>query len=143
MNIILSIHPKWVKLIYEGKKTLEWRKNTPNADFIDKVFLYETAPVRKVTGFFMYDHYFSLVLTGEDKPRDGADALLARGCVPLDDLKKYADRKKEIFGWKICKVCKFDSPKSLEDFGLERPPQSWCYTEMDKNAARSSLNRTP
>lgn len=143
MNIILSIHPKWVKLIYEGKKTLEWRKNTPNADFIDKVFLYETAPVRKVTGFFMYDHYFSLVLTGEDKPRDGADVLLARGCVPLDDLKKYAGRKKEIFGWKICKVCKFDSPKSLEDFGLERPPQSWCYTEMDKNAARSSLNRTP
>lgn len=40
MNIIMSIHPKWAKLIYEGKKTLEWRKNTPNADFIDKVFLY-------------------------------------------------------------------------------------------------------
>lgn len=33
MNIVLSIHPKWAKLIYEGKKTLEWRKNTPNADF--------------------------------------------------------------------------------------------------------------
>ena len=88
MNILLSIKPKWARLIYEGKKTIEWRKNIPNADFIDKVFLYETAPVRKVTGFFMYDHYFSLVLTGEDKPRDGADVLLDRGCVPLDELKK-------------------------------------------------------
>ena len=24
--ILLSIHPKWAKLIYEGKKTIEWRK---------------------------------------------------------------------------------------------------------------------
>ena len=89
MNVILSIHPKWAKLIYEGKKTLEWRKNTPNADFIDKVFLYETAPVRKVTGFFMYDHYYSMVfsVTKDGKPRDGADVLLDRGCVPLDELK--------------------------------------------------------
>lgn len=29
MNIILSIHPKWAKLIYEGKKTIEWRKTLP------------------------------------------------------------------------------------------------------------------
>ena len=30
MNIILSIHPKWAKLIYEGKKTIEWRKIVPS-----------------------------------------------------------------------------------------------------------------
>lgn len=30
MNIILSIHPKWAKLIYEGKKTIEWRKTVPS-----------------------------------------------------------------------------------------------------------------
>jgi predicted transcriptional regulator len=133
MNVILSIHPKWAKLIYEGKKTLEWRKNTPNADFIDKVFLYETAPVKKITGCFMYDHYYSLVfgVTKDGKPADGAEVLIDRGCVPLDELKKYAGRKKEIFGWKFYKVRKFDSPKSLEDFGLTRPPQSWCYTEVN------------
>ena len=26
MNIILSIHPKWANLIYDGKKTIEWKK---------------------------------------------------------------------------------------------------------------------
>ena len=50
--IILSIHPKWAKLIYEGKKTIEWRKNIPTADFIDKVFTYdivdESGPIVKV-----------------------------------------------------------------------------------------------
>ena len=33
MNIILSIHPKWAKLIYEGKKTIEWRKTLPKNDY--------------------------------------------------------------------------------------------------------------
>ena len=30
MNVILSIHPKWARLIYEGKKTIEWRKIVPS-----------------------------------------------------------------------------------------------------------------
>jgi len=133
MNIILSIHPKWAEKIYSGEKTIEWRKNTPNADFIEKVFLYETAPVHKITGFFMYDYYYSMVfgITKDGKPRDGAEVLIDRGCVPLEDLKKYAGNKKEIFGWKFYKVTKFDTPKTLADFGLKRAPQSWQYTEVD------------
>lgn len=84
MNIILSIHPKWAKLIYEGKKTIEWRK------------------------------------------------VINEGCVPLDDLKKYAGKKAVVYGLKVMYCSKFfNGPKSLEDFGLKRPPQSWCYTEVD------------
>ena len=56
MNIILSIHPKWAKLIYEGKKTLELRKNIP-MNTVNIVYLYETAPICKVTGFFKYFAY--------------------------------------------------------------------------------------
>jgi predicted transcriptional regulator len=56
MNIILSIHPKWAKLIYEGKKTVEWRKTTPKkADSQSVIFLYETAPVCKVTGWVRFN----------------------------------------------------------------------------------------
>lgn len=133
MNIILSIHPKWAKLIYEGKKTIEWRKNTPSEDFIDKVFLYETAPVKKITGCFIYDHYYSLVfgVTKDGKPADGAEVLVERGCVPIEELKKYAGNNKEIFAWKFYKVRKFDMPKTLEEFNIKRPPQSWCYTEVE------------
>lgn len=58
MNIILSIHPKWAKLIYEGKKTIEWRKVIPSSlhpiylmhDAI-RVYLYETAPVKKAMDY--------------------------------------------------------------------------------------------
>ena len=47
------------------------------------------------------------------------------------ELKKYAGCKKEIFGWKFYKVRKFDTPKSLEEFGLKRPPQSWQYLKEE------------
>lgn len=131
MDILLSIHPKWAEKIYNREKTLEWRKNVPNADLIEKVFIYETAPVKKITGCFVYDHYYSLVFTDENKPRDGAEVLIEQGCVPLEDLKKYAGSKKEIFAWKIIKPRKFDTPKTLEDLGLKRPPQSWGYIETE------------
>ena len=98
--ILLSIHPKWAQKIYSGEKKVEWRKNIPNADYIDKVFLYETAPVCRVTGYFEYDHYYSLVFkTGVPDPT--AKVLIERSCVPLEELKKYAGQKDELLGWNV------------------------------------------
>ena len=128
MDILLSIHPKWAKKIYNYEKTLEWRKNVPSDDFIDKIFLYETAPVKKITGYFVYDHYYSLVFkTGVPDPT--AKVLIERGCVPLEELKKYAGQKDELFGWKVKNPQEFDTPRTLEDFDLKRPPQSWRYID--------------
>lgn len=135
MNIILSIKPKWAELIYSGKKTIEWRKSYPTRDNIELVYLYETAPVKKVTGFFKYNYYYSLVfgVTKDGKPADGAQVLIDRGCVSLDDLKKYAGNTKELFGWKIKNPQKYKEPLDLSFFNFERerPPQSWCYDLSD------------
>lgn len=133
MNIILSIKPKWAEKIYSGEKTIEWRKNVPKEDFIDKVFLYETAPVFRITGCFTYDHYYSLVFKNNPpKPDPTAQVLIDRGCVPLEDLDKYRGKHRELFAWKFIKVVKFEHSKSLEEFGLKRPPQSWQYIEEEK-----------
>lgn len=128
MNVILSIHPKWANLIYEGKKTIEWRKSFPK-EFKDgdKVFLYETAPVCKVTGVFTLDY----VIFAESAFKDILKSHIERGCVDIDALRKYQGKSPYLHGWAVYKPSKFDSPKSLADFGLERPPQSWCYTEVD------------
>lgn len=143
MNIILSIHPKWAKLIYEGQKTVEWRKVIPSCllpiysmhDAI-RVYLYETAPVKKVTGYFVCRDVARLTMSeppwenAEIHP--AAEKVINKGCVPLDDLKKYAGKKAVVYGLKVMYCSKFfNGPKTLEDFGLERPPQSWCYTEVE------------
>ena len=51
MNVcLMSIKPKWAKELYCGKKTVEFRKSSPSVGSV--VFMYECAPVQRVTGAF-------------------------------------------------------------------------------------------
>lgn len=90
MNIILSIKPKWAKLIYEGKKTIEWRKTLPrkmdlkllrDGDPNVKVYLYETTPVKAITGFFYWGG--TTCCDARNMTED------IKGLVPIKDLKAY------------------------------------------------------
>ena len=88
--IMLSIHPEWAEKIYSGEKTVEWRKHIPSADFIDKVFLYETAPVCRVTGCFDYNFYYSLVFKHLGLSLcPTAKVFIDAGCVPIVYLVVY------------------------------------------------------
>lgn len=133
MNVILSIHPKWAKLIYEGKKTLELRKSIP-LNTVNIVYLYETAPICKVTGFFKYFAYTRIKKTHLELHKD---IITDKSCVPLEEIKKYFGKSEEIFGW-VCnagsKANQFVHPVELSDFKIKRPPQSWRYTEFTMNA---------
>ena len=143
MNIILSIHPKWAEKIYSGEKTIEWRKVIPSCLFPlhlsnkpFKVFMYETTPVKKVTGYFVCRDVVKLTMS--EPPWENAEIhpaakkVIKEGCVPLDDLKKYAGKKKVVYGLKVFYWSTFFyGPKSLEEFNIKRAPQSWQYTEVD------------
>lgn len=53
--ILLSIHPKWAAKIYADDKWIEWRKSIPKqVKEGTKVYLYETAPMCKITGYFFW-----------------------------------------------------------------------------------------
>ena len=141
--ILLSIHLKWAQKIYSREKTVEWRKVIPCcllpvhlAHKPMRVYLYETAPVKKVTGYFVCKDVARLEMSeppwenAEIHP--AAEKVINEGCVPLDDLKKYAGKKAVVSGLKVLYCSKFfNGPKSLEDFGLKRPPQSWQYVDED------------
>lgn len=138
MNIILSIKPKWAELIYSGKKTIEWRKSFPTRENIECVYLYETAPVKKITGFFIWDGFEKLVFSEPKEKKDihpAAQKVIDAGCVPLEDLKKYKGDRFNLFGWKIKNPTKFYEPWGLQHVNLKRPPkrppQSWCYDLSD------------
>lgn len=129
--ILLSIHPKWAELIYEGKKTIEWRKSFPK-EFISnqtKVYLYETAPVQKVTGMFFLESV--IFLTTACFERGISQTNIEDGCVHLEDLKKYKGNSGCLYGWRVALPCK-RNPRELTDFGLERAPQSWQYVEVNE-----------
>ncbi len=132
-NILLSIHPNWAELIYSGEKQVEWRKSIPNtADKNTRVYLYETYPVRKITGYFMWDQVYIC----DTYKCDEYTPLVLMGKVPLDALRKYQgigsqETESCLLAWKVGKVVRFDKPFTLEDFNRKRAPQSWCYTDIN------------
>lgn len=130
MNIIMSIHPKWAEKIYKGEKTIEWRKNFPkNIHAGNRIYLYETAPVCRVTGFVIYNGKFEFFPDNiELYPR-----AVEYGCVPLEKLKEYKGKSKSIFGWFVTRPGKFPLPLKIQNFiSGDKPPQSWQYLKEEK-----------
>lgn len=137
MNVLLSIHPKWADKIYSGEKTIEFRKSFPkNFDFQkDRVFLYETAPVKKVTGSIT-------LLAGSQGKKVGYDgAILKKGGVAEDALKAYAGKGSGFFYcWLVDKVTKYETEQELVWYAA-RAPQSWVYAN-DNSGARMPSSDT-
>lgn len=135
MNIVLAIHPKWATLIYSGKKTIEFRKSFPKIYYpLMKIFIYETAPVCRVTGYFTQ----AGTKRFQDVDWTKADAyhkkILDAGCVPAEDLNAYQGPQKRLCGWGVEKTVKLDRRLTLLDLGINTPPQSWCYTDYEITA---------
>lgn len=132
MNVILSIHPKWAKLIYSGDKTIEWRKDLPTAAYAGmKVYLYETAPVSKVTGCFTYNGFVNIDAKNLDLSLEMThDSICVKaGCVEPEELMKYQGRNASLLGWEIYGFEKFSEPKTLSEFGIAKAPQNWQYVK--------------
>lgn len=158
--ILMSIRPEWCDLICEGKKTVEVRKTRPKMETPFKVYIYETKGYErvgnenythivgghgrgKVIGEFICDtikyENGSVLVVKEDRERAFEGACLSR-----DDVIRYLkDGKKknaaiflpslDLYMWHISGFIIYDKPKVLTDFGIKRPPQSWCYVEEQEH----------
>ena len=67
---------------------------------------------------------------------DGKKALEG-SCIDKEDLFEYLGWEKgkpraecaPFYRWHISDLEVYDTPKELNEFGLKRPPQSWCYVK--------------
>lgn len=130
--VLLSIHTEWAEKIYSGEKEVEWRKTfsteaTPGMP----VLIYETSPIRKVTGLFYWISKEALIIREPDFEGQEilpvAQRLIDAGCVTLDDLKKYQGTNGRLYAWNVRGKMKFPEPRPLSEYGLSRAPQSWQY----------------
>ena len=77
MNVLLSIHPEYAAMIYDGRKKIEFRTTIPRkynlyegvAPWDDYIFLYETAPIYAVTGWIKVSDYINVnkIFSGDRK----------------------------------------------------------------------------
>ncbi|MBQ7547597.1 MAG: hypothetical protein IJT41_11610, partial [Clostridia bacterium] len=50
-------------------------------------------------------------------------------CLTDREIKEYLGDRSRGYGWHISDLVIYDTPRPLSDFGLKRPPQSWCYVK--------------
>ena len=146
-DLILSLKPKWCLKILDGVKTVEIRKSFPHVDAenaVLQVYLYCTEPNTTDPQRLLEIHNYengkiyrangkvagvATVTSVEKLERNGKTYSLPKTgecCLTEDQLAEYGNEK-DLYGWHISSVQLFEIPKPLSEFGLTRPPQSWCY----------------
>ena len=118
-EILISIQPKWVAKILDLSKRWEMRKTIPTRKGPYRVFIYKTGG-GGVVGEFVCDS-FTEVDPGEITNRILTDTQLTK-----QEALDYADGK-TVYLWRIRSLVDYPEPKPLSAYGLDRPPQSWCY----------------
>lgn len=123
---LLSINPEHVENILNGSKKFEYRRVIPR-EKVDKIVIYCTAPVMKIVA----------EVTVEDTISDTKTKLWERtrkhSGISRDFFRKYFDAYRPAHAFKLGKVTVYDEPKSLADFGVKAPPQSFIYIEEGRN----------
>lgn len=94
--------------------------------FITTYSVYSNPYEQKVIGEFICDAIISHCEMAN------ADIAEQRGCIRREQLFEYANGS-ELYGWHITDMKVYNKPKSLSEFGLTRPPQSWRYVEVSGN----------
>ena len=138
-SVMISIRPKWCKLIANGKKTIEVRKTKPKIKTPFRCYIYETKgkiPVSesldkivggKVIGKYVCDKLVWVIshptiFAGHDLLHEAA---IKAACMSDDEAQSYSQGK-NLYGWHISDLEIYDEPLELTDF---IHPTNGCVNE--------------
>lgn len=126
-TILMSIRAEHNANIEKGLKISELRTRAPKIDTPFKVLTYESGLCgrHKVVNEWICKNIITWFMYV------GLPAHLSKfACVSNDYIWHYcAQGDKNIDEMRISDLVIYDKPKDLSEFGLSRPPQSWCYVE--------------
>lgn len=119
-TMLLSIKPRYAKVILEGKKQYEFRKSKPK-DGVNRIIFYASSPQKQVVGEAMIE----TILIGTPK-EIWEIAKTAAGITKKFYFAYYAGKDTAV-AYKLKNVVIYDTPKKLSDYGIGQAPQSFVY----------------
>lgn len=122
-EIMLSIRPEWVDRIVKMDKRAELRVSRPRLPIPFKVYIYQSDN-GGVVGEFICDKIEEARGSGINKK------FLENTCVPDFTAKAYAGGR-VLYKWYIRRLIIYPTSKPLFEYGLKRPPMSWCYIRRE------------
>lgn len=128
MKILMSIKTEYANKIFDRIKLYELRKK-PLKENVDTIIVYSSVKVKKVVGEFKIE---KIIKDSPDKIWDLGKEVLG---IDKKSFYEYFKHSKYAYAIKIKDVIKYDIPKDLRDFGINKAPQSFCYIkENDKRS---------
>lgn len=119
-QMLLSINPKYVKMILSGEKKYEYRKFLCRED-VNKIIIYETSPVKRIVAEAEIE---KIIIDDVSKVWDRTKEYSG---IDKDFYEIYYRGKKKAFAYQLKNVVSYEQPKLLADVGVKFAPQSYCY----------------
>lgn len=125
--VLMSIKPAFAKLIREGSKKVELRRNAPKVHKGDILIVYESSPVKKITMYCEIEELLSLntsELWDEVKQQCG---------VSKSFFDEYFHGKQLAYGIRLQNIHQLARPLSLNEVSPSvSAPQSYCYLSEEQ-----------
>lgn len=131
----MSIKPKFAEKIYSREKLFEYRRSGAK-EKISRIYIYETSPVMKVTGYADTDYLL------ESSPEFLWNHTKEWSGISEEDFFAYFKGKKTGIAYHLENAVIFSSPKDIKIFGISRPPQSFCYLNEEKENLLRKIEET-
>ena len=125
-DIVMTIKPRHIRNMRLGIKKYELRKSRPSGARDVRVWICESGTGGRIVASFMCPAVPEMTGT--------ADTKIAELCaITAAEVKGYLKvSNTRLFGWLITDFEDFKGTERelhIVDFGLNRPPQSWCYAK--------------
>lgn len=128
--ILLSIKPRYSRMIFSGEKTVELRKRFPRLPS-KFVLVYETSPTKRIIGYFE-------VKKSHLKTIKSLEKYYRQAMVDKTFINEYFKGKDKGVAIEIKKVFEFEKKISLTQLKNELkiyPPQDFMYLGKEEIAA--------
>ncbi len=121
-TVILSIKPEYLQRILDGTKRFEFRRTIPKEE-VSKIVFYCTAPTKMVVAWADV-----LRIISAPPAKMWKRTSMAAG-ISVEKFDEYFEGCECAYAYQLGKVHRYRTAKSLKDFDLAAPPQSFAYVE--------------
>jgi len=119
-KILISINPEYVDKILSGIKKFEYRTRVAKED-IDGIIIYCTFPRMKVLAEVEILGVLSL------PPEQLWEQTKDKSGIEKEFFDAYFLNRKTAYAYKLGEVRKYETEKTLKEFGCKAAPQSFIY----------------
>lgn len=119
-TILLSIKPEYSSKIITGEKKYEYRKKIAK-DTVDTILIYSTAPEMKIIG------QVGVLEIISGSPTYIWNTTKINSGITRKKFREYFRGVKIAYAYRLGQVERFIPPRSLSDYHITKPPQSFVY----------------